>query len=52
MEGQTGRAKYGVTHAARFSVFVAQLSPTIKTLLAGRSSAGKLSASAGQEEKG
>jgi hypothetical protein len=41
MQRQTGRAKYGVTHATRFSVFVAQLNPTVKAFLGGRLSAGK-----------
>jgi hypothetical protein len=39
MQGQTSRAENSVTLAARFSVFIAQLTPTVKAFFAGRSSA-------------
>jgi len=41
MEGQTGWAENSAAHAALFRMIGAQLSPTVKTFLAGRSSAGK-----------
>jgi hypothetical protein len=41
MEEQTRWAENSAAHAALLRMFVAQLTPTVKTFLAGRSSAGK-----------